>query len=145
MKNVMKIDNKLVKKHYPRQNNDDNLTFNFEADPNLCLVKNKIAIHFTIELDQNYLPDNGFAAKQFSMCSVEVNSQRVSSNKARLILFYNYLVIVIVNNSEESTFLMTTLQKLAIMKLVIWDQFTVLRVIMTLSSTKMKMMQIKTN
>ena len=83
MRSETAIDNKIVKRHYPRQNIDDNLTFNFEADPNLCLVKNKIAIHFTIELDQNYLPDNGFAAKQFSMCSVEVNSQRVSSNKTR--------------------------------------------------------------
>ena len=77
------IDNKLIKKHYPKQNLNDNLLFTFDADPNLCLKKNKILIHFTIELDENYIPDNGFAAKQFSLLSVEVNSQRISSNKAK--------------------------------------------------------------
>jgi len=77
------VDNKVVKRHYPRQNITDNLTFNFDTDPNLCLVKNKIVIHFTIELKDDYIPDNGMAAKQFSTCSVEVNSQRVSSNKAK--------------------------------------------------------------
>jgi hypothetical protein len=77
------IDTKVVKRHYPKQNITDNLMFTFDADPNLCLVKNKIMIHFTIELDENYLPDNGFAAKQFSLCSLELNSQRISANKAK--------------------------------------------------------------
>ena len=77
------IDNKVVKRHYPRQNIQDNLTFSFESDPNLCLVKNKIAIHFSIELDEKYIPENGMASKQFSTCTVEVNSQRISSNKAK--------------------------------------------------------------
>ena len=77
------IDNKIIKRHYPKQNINDNLTFTFDADPNLCLVKNNIMIHFTIELDNNYIPDNGFAAKQFSLFSVELNSQRISANKAK--------------------------------------------------------------
>ena len=75
------IDNKLVKKHYPNTNNDQELSFIFESDPNLCLLKNKIAIHLIIELDQNYVPDNGFVAKQFSSISVELNSQKISNNK----------------------------------------------------------------
>ena len=75
------IDNKLVKKHYPNTNNDQELSFIFEADPNLCMLKNKIAIHFIIELDDKYLPDNGFAAKQFSNIYVELNSQKISNNK----------------------------------------------------------------
>ena len=94
MNNDSIIDNKVVKRHYPRQNIDDNLTFTFEADPNLCLVKNKISIHFTIELDEKYIPDNGMAAKQFSLCSVEVNSQRVSSNKTKYVIYifvFDYL------------------------------------------------------
>jgi hypothetical protein len=77
------IDNKVVKRHYPKQNINDNLTFTFDADPNLCLVKNKIMIHFSVELDEKYIPDNGFASKQFSLCSVELNSQRISANKAK--------------------------------------------------------------
>ena len=79
----MVLDNKLIKRHYPKQNITANLLFTFDADPNLCLVKNKIMIHFTIELDENYIPDNAFASKQFSLLSVEINSQRVSSNKAK--------------------------------------------------------------
>ena len=75
------IDNKLVKKHYPNTNNDQELSFIFESDPNLCLLKNKIAIHMIIELDSRYVPDNGFAAKQFSALAVEVNSQKISNNK----------------------------------------------------------------
>ena len=75
------IDNKLVKRHYPNTNNDQKLSFLFEADPNLCLLKNKISVHFIIELDQKYVPDIGFAAKQFSSLSVELNSQKVSNNK----------------------------------------------------------------
>ena len=76
------IDNKLIKKHYPTTNNEQELSFVFEADPNLCMLKNKIAIHFLIELDSAYIPDNGFAAKQFSNLYVELNSQKVSSNKS---------------------------------------------------------------
>ena len=75
------IDNKLIKKHYPSTNNNQELSFTFEPDPNLCLLKNKISIHMIIELDANYAPENGFAAKQFSNLSVELNSQKVSTNK----------------------------------------------------------------
>ena len=77
------FDSKVIKKRYPISNNEDQLVFMFDSDPNLCLVKNKIAIHFTIELDENYVPDNGFAAKQFASLTVEINSQRVSSTKTK--------------------------------------------------------------
>ena len=70
------IDNKLVKRHYPISNMDDQLVFAFESDPNLCLVKNKIAFHLMIELLDSYIPENGFAAKQFSQLAVEINSKK---------------------------------------------------------------------
>ena len=76
------LDNKVVKRHYPR-NNGPTLMFTFEADPNLCLVKNNIQINFQVELDSNYIPDNAFVAKLFSLLQVEVNSQIVSSNKTK--------------------------------------------------------------
>lgn len=76
------IDQKVVKKHYPNTNNDQELAFIFESDPNLCLLKNKISIHMIIELDEKYIPDNGFLAKQFSNIVIELNSQRVSNNKS---------------------------------------------------------------
>ena len=77
------IDNKVIKRHYPKNNNDSALSFTFESDPNLCLEKNNILINFTVELDKNYIPDNAFAAKLFSLLQVEVNSQIVSSNKTK--------------------------------------------------------------
>ena len=79
----LSFDSKVVKRRYPTSNLEDQLVFIFDSDPNLCMVKNKIAIHFTIELDENYVPDNGFAAKQFESLSVEVNSQRVSNTKTK--------------------------------------------------------------
>ena len=84
--NDIDIDNKVIKRHYPRDNRTEKLSFLFENDPNLCLVKNKIAIHFTIELDEQYIPDNGFAQKQFSILDIELNSQLVSTNKAKYVL-----------------------------------------------------------
>ena len=77
------LDNRIVKRHYPLVNNDDEMSFIFQSDPNLCLLKNKIAIHFSIELPIEYVPDNGFVAKQFSQLQVELNSQKISNNKSR--------------------------------------------------------------
>jgi len=81
--NEQTIDNKVVKRHYAKTNNESALSFTFESDPNLCLVKNNILISFTVELDANYIPDNAFAAKLFSLLQVEVNSQIISSNKTK--------------------------------------------------------------
>ena len=75
------LDFKITKRHYPRVNNDTILEFNFEKDPNLFMRKNKIVIRGAIELEQNIYPDNGFVSKLFSMLSVEVDSQTVSSNR----------------------------------------------------------------
>lgn len=77
------IDNRCIKKHYPSQNLDDQLTFQFEADPNLCLNKKSIKLHFQVELDDQYIPDNAFASKLFGGCNVEINSQRVSYSKSK--------------------------------------------------------------
>ena len=76
-----KIDYKVTKRHYPRTNNESVLEFIFEKDPNLFMRKNKIVIRGAIELPDNVLPDNGFVSKLFSMMSVEVDSQHVSSNR----------------------------------------------------------------
>ena len=77
------LDNKVTKKIYPTQNNDDQLQFVFEPDPNLCCVKNNIKLHMCIELPKEYVPERGFAAKRFSGLAVELNSQRVSYPKTR--------------------------------------------------------------
>ena len=77
------IDSKVIKRHYPRTNNDQVLDFVFEKDPNLYLRKNKIIIKGSIEVDNGYVPDVGFASKLFGMLTVEVDSHTVSSNRAK--------------------------------------------------------------
>jgi len=77
------IDNKVVKRHFPRTNNAQVLDFVFEKDPNLFLRKNKIIIRGSVEVDNGYVPDNGFVAKLFGMLTVEVDSQTVSNNRAK--------------------------------------------------------------
>ena len=74
------LDHKVTKKHYPRNNNKAVLEFVFEKDPNLFLRKNKILIQGNIEVPENYIAENGFAAKLFSQLSVEVDSQSVTAN-----------------------------------------------------------------
>ena len=77
------INAKVVKKHYPRQNNGQILDFVFSRDKNLYLRKNSIIIKGSIEVDANYVPDVGFVSKLFGMLTVEVDSVTVSNNKAR--------------------------------------------------------------
>ena len=96
------LDNKVVRRNYPRDNRTEKLSFVFENDPNLCLLKNKIAIHFTVELDEKYIPENGFAQKQFSILDIELNSQLVSSNKAKFIT--NILVLKLLKKNLGANF-----------------------------------------
>lgn len=81
--NYGSIDSKVVKRHFPRTNNDRVLDFVFERDPNLFLRKNKIIIRGSVEVDNGYVPEVGFVAKMFGMLTVEVDSQTVSTNRAR--------------------------------------------------------------
>ena len=137
------IDTKIIKRHYPKLNIDDKLIFTLEADPNLCLVKNKIAIHFSVELHEDYIPDNGFAAKKFSVCSVELNSQRVSANKSKLVKSKlcknNYSIILFL---EQNTFSMIGWLKLEISILISSTLFIVRKD--TLISMFSKIIQIMT-
>ena len=82
-KHEEQLDFKITKRHFPRVNNDSILEFIFEKDPNLFMRKNKIVIRGAIEVDQKVLPDNGFVGKLFSMLTVEVDSQNVSSNRVK--------------------------------------------------------------
>ena len=77
------LDYKITKKHYPRTNSSSVLEFIFEKDPNLFLKKNKILIRGSIEIDEKYVLENGWVSKLFSMLTVEVDSQTVSTNKNR--------------------------------------------------------------
>ena len=74
------IDYKIVKKQYPRANNDEILEFVFDRDPNLFLRKNKIIIRGSIEIDKGYVVENGFVAKLFSKATIELDSQVITKN-----------------------------------------------------------------
>ena len=87
------LDFKVTKKCYPRINNKNVLEFIFERDPNLFLRKNKIQIHGRFDLDSGYAVENGFAAKLFSMLTVEVNSQVITKNLNRYHYLKRYLII----------------------------------------------------
>ena len=73
----------LTLTNYLRTNNESVLEVVLEKDPNLYLLKNDLAIHCKVDVDEGYIVDNGFASKLFSMLTVEVDSQVVSSNKTR--------------------------------------------------------------
>ena len=79
------IDQKVVKKNFPRTNNEQVLEFVFGKDPNLYLRKNKILIFGSVEVDHDYVPDNAYVSKLFSMLTVEVDSYAVSSNRAKYV------------------------------------------------------------
>ena len=89
------LDFKIIKKHYPRVNNDEVLEFVLEKDPNLFLRANKIQIKGkcllvflisfvgSVEIDEKFIVENGYPNKFFSMLTVEIESQNVSTNRNR--------------------------------------------------------------
>ena len=77
-------DQKVVKRHYLRADKpEERLQFVFDADPNLYMVKNKIAIHVCIEVPEDYIPSNGFGGKQFGKTEIAVNSQVIDNSNTK--------------------------------------------------------------
>ena len=68
MKNVFedKVDFKITKKHFPKNNNKNLLEFTFEKDPNLFLRKNSILIVGAVEIPESYVMENGWVSKLFT-------------------------------------------------------------------------------
>lgn len=81
------LDHKITKRYFPRTNNESVLEFIFDKDPNLYLRKNCIRVRGSIEVNNEFLVDTGFVAKLFSMLTIEVNSQTISSNRNRYVIF----------------------------------------------------------
>ena len=77
------VDYKVIKKVYPRTNNSSVLEFVFGRDCSAYLRKNKILIFGSILVDNSYIPDTAFASKLFSMLTVEINSQVISTNRSK--------------------------------------------------------------
>jgi len=104
------ITKKVVKKHYPRQNNKQILDFVFSRDKNLYLRKNNIIIKGSIAVDKSYVPDVGFVSKLFGMLTVEVDSVTVSNNKARYT--NNIFYFIYLNHFRGEYFLMDYMEKI---------------------------------
>ena len=77
------IDTETVKTHYARDNNDKILSFVLQEDPNLMLDLTSIRIGLSVNIPNGFLPDNGFVSKLFANISIEIDSQLITSNKAR--------------------------------------------------------------
>ena len=54
------------------------LEFVFDKDPNLYLRKHKIAIKGYIEVEDDFVVENGWVSKLFANVNVELDSQSVS-------------------------------------------------------------------
>lgn len=79
VKNEMEIDNKIIKRVYPRTNNNTSLEFIAEKDPNLNLRLHSAKLIFATEFPTTYTPDMGFPLKLFNDLKIDFNSQTVNS------------------------------------------------------------------
>ena len=75
------LNQKVSRKHYPRTNNDKILEFVFDKDPNLYLRKHKIAIKGFIEVEDDFVVENGWVSKLFANINVELDCQSISVNR----------------------------------------------------------------
>ena len=76
------VDARVVKTHYPRDNNSKVLSFVMQEEPNLCLDFNSITIGCRVEFPADQIPENGFAMKLFRNMNIEINSQLITATKA---------------------------------------------------------------
>ena len=75
-------DGKLVKIHYPRDNNGKVLSFHLAEEPNMMLDFTSIQIGLQLKIPSSHLPENGLAMKLFKNVNLEINSQLISSVKS---------------------------------------------------------------
>ena len=75
VKNQIEIDHKIIKRVYPRTNNNTSLKFIAEKDPNLNLRLHSAKLIFATEFPKTYTPDMGFPLKLFNDLKIDFNSQ----------------------------------------------------------------------
>ena len=84
-KSSQAIDAQAIKTHYARDNNDKILSFVLQEDPNLLLDWTSIKIGLSVDVPDGFVPDNGFCSKLFSSVSIEIDSQLITSTKAKFV------------------------------------------------------------
>ena len=83
VKNQMEIDHKIIKRVYPRTNNQTSLEFVCEKDPNLCLRLHTAKLIMGIEYPKEYIADIGIACKLFNDLRIEFDSQTINSTTSQ--------------------------------------------------------------
>ena len=81
--NQMEIDHKIIKRVYPRTNNNTSLEFIAEKDPNLNLRLYSAKLMMAVEFPKEYTPDIGFPYKLFNDLRIDVNSQTINSSSTQ--------------------------------------------------------------
>ena len=81
--NQMEIDHKVVKRVYPRTNNQTALEFIAEKDPNLSLRLYSAKLVMGIEFPKTYEADIGAPLKLFSDLRIDFDSQTVNSTSSQ--------------------------------------------------------------
>ena len=76
------VDGKIIKIHYPRDNNGKVLSFNLAEEPNMNLDFTSIQIGVTVKIPTSHFPENGLANKLFKNVNLEINSQLITSVKS---------------------------------------------------------------
>ena len=83
VRNQMEIDQKIIKRVYPRTNNNTSLEFIAEKDPNLNLRLYSAQLIMAIEFPKEYTPDCGFPCKLFNDLRIDFDSQTINSTTAQ--------------------------------------------------------------
>ena len=83
VKNQMEIDNKIIKRVYPRTNNNTSLEFIAEKDPNLSLRLYSAKLVMATEYPKEYTPDCGFPCKLFNDLRIDFDSQTINSTTSQ--------------------------------------------------------------
>ena len=83
IKNQMEVDAKIIKRVYPRTNNNTSLEFIAEKDPNLCLRLHSTKLVMAVEFPKEYTPDIGFPYKLFNDLRIDFDSQTINSTTSQ--------------------------------------------------------------
>ena len=81
--NQMEIDHKIIKRVYPRTNNQTSLEFLAEKDPNLCLRLHSAKLMLAINYPKTYCADIGTACKLFNDLRIDFDSQTINSTSSQ--------------------------------------------------------------
>jgi hypothetical protein len=81
--NQMEVDHKIIKRVYPRTNNNTSLEFILEKDPNLFLRMHTMKVVFKIKYPKTYIVDAKYGSKMFTDLKIDLDSQNINSSNTK--------------------------------------------------------------